>query len=837
MSTGQRRAGPEDSRAALLHAYMQHGAATSAATSIARTRRMHPQPDGHRRWAPLRRAWSDCDAHLTIPPAGRPGRGARPAGDRRCRRTQRPLLRPPTRASPCPALPGSSSSVSWTGHAPFNNDAYADPDRRPARQVQPRQRAVHHRSTRSRSPSRATSPRRSTRSSGSRSAGRTPSGTTRRTTWRCCSTGRTTSSSPPATAASTPRASTSPTASAASTRCWSAASRTPRPAPTSRPRWWPTPWRRRQRPRTSAVTPPTYRQYSAPKNVATARGSRASATTGRPAPRCSPSNTDLYKVDFDDKAGTSTWTLVNDDVIDPSNKFTFDPIGFTDHTTGRTLISQLYLACSGAAYSDDDFATQSTPVRGLRHRRQRLRPPDLRRRSLPGRRAARPGRLPARRLLLRPGAGAAAGRRDLRPQRQRGTHVRSARPDLDHPVLRHPRARAGRARTTAPSTCPTRCAATSRASPCRPTQARPGPCAPSRTASRATATRSWASAPTAPLYFSYSDGTGHPRVAISRDRGLTWGKSIDVGAPFGIRNSEFAMVVAGDGDRAAVAFLGTTTPGSTQAASFGKNGRRRSSAASGTCTSPRPTTAAASWTTVDATPKDPVQRGCIWNGGGGNPCRNLLDFNAMTIDKTGRVMVGFADGCVPPEIASRATTASPASTSATTSSGPRRDRPPAERQDAVQGLRQHPGRSSRSRSPSRAKPIAKPGGKQRRQPGRHRRAPRGWPGWAPCCWAAPAGRSGAVGTPDTSLGSRSKQGRDPIVHGEKGLSLPSTVRPCPACGWAATDDPCRRSSTLRLRRSSTLGFADIDIMSGRRTRRSPERAAVPCGCEDAPTPH
>jgi hypothetical protein len=60
----------------------------------------------------------------------------------------------------------------------------------------------------------------------------------------------------------------------------------------------------------------------------------------------------------------------------------------------------------------------------------------------------------------------------------------------------------------------------------------------------------------------------------------------------------------------------------------------------------------ASWTTVDATPHDPVQRGCIWNAGGGNPCRNLLDFNGMTIDKTGRVMIGFADGCVPSEIAS-----------------------------------------------------------------------------------------------------------------------------------------------------------------------------------------
>jgi len=38
-------------------------------------------------------------------------------------------------------------------------------------------------------------------------------------------------------------------------------------------------------------------------------------------------------------------------------------------------------------------------------------------------------------------------------------------------------------------------------------------------------------------------------------------------------------------------------------------------------------------------------RGCIWNGGGSNPCRNLLDFNDITVDKVGRVLVGYADGC------------------------------------------------------------------------------------------------------------------------------------------------------------------------------------------------
>src|SRR5438445_201433 len=53
----------------------------------------------------------------------------------------------------------------------------------------------------------------------------------------------------------------------------------------------------------------------------------------------------------------------------------------------------------------------------------------------------------------------------------------------------------------------------------------------------------------------------------------------------------------------------------------------------------------ATWTTVDATPTDPVQRGCIWLGGGSNQCRNLLDFMDVTVDPIGRVVVGYADGC------------------------------------------------------------------------------------------------------------------------------------------------------------------------------------------------
>ena len=138
------------------------------------------------------------------------------------------------------------------------------------------------------------------------------------------------------------------------------------------------------------------------------------------------------------------------------------------------------------------------------------------------------------------------------------------------------------------------------------------------------------------IYFGYVNGDGHAKIAVSQDRGLHWSKSRDAGTPFGIQNAEFAEVIAGDDNRAAFAFLGTPTAGDTQSAdflgiwhlyvAFTYNGGR-------------------TWTTADATSADPVQRGCIWNQGGSNPCRNLLDFNDITVDKFGRVVVGYADGC------------------------------------------------------------------------------------------------------------------------------------------------------------------------------------------------
>jgi len=121
---------------------------------------------------------------------------------------------------------------------------------------------------------------------------------------------------------------------------------------------------------------------------------------------------------------------------------------------------------------------------------------------------------------------------------------------------------------------------------------------------------------------------------MSTNKGLTWGTIADVGASLGIQNCTFPEVVAGDGDRAAFSFYGTTTAGAYDQPDF-----------SGIWYLYIATTfdGGATWTTQNLTPNDPIQRGGICGDG---DCRNQLDFYDMTIDKQGRILIGWDDGCV-----------------------------------------------------------------------------------------------------------------------------------------------------------------------------------------------
>jgi hypothetical protein len=144
------------------------------------------------------------------------------------------------------------------------------------------------------------------------------------------------------------------------------------------------------------------------------------------------------------------------------------------------------------------------------------------------------------------------------------------------------------------------------------------------------------------VYFGWGDGDGHARVAVSHDRGLSWQYAQDVGASQGIQNTVFASVVAGDSDRAAFFFLGSTTPGA--------NGRDTDLTFPGTWFGYIATTydGGVTWVIANATPNDPVQRGVVCTIGPSCPdgSRGLLDFNDLTVDKQGRVLAAYADGCV-----------------------------------------------------------------------------------------------------------------------------------------------------------------------------------------------
>lgn len=143
------------------------------------------------------------------------------------------------------------------------------------------------------------------------------------------------------------------------------------------------------------------------------------------------------------------------------------------------------------------------------------------------------------------------------------------------------------------------------------------------------------------VYMGFVDGDGRPKAAVSRNRGATWTDITEIGASFGIKHAVFPVAVAGDPDRAAVGFIGTPADGNPDdmntfrgvwhlyVASTYDGGK--------------------TWTTVDTTPDDPVQIGSVCRAG--TTCgedRNLLDFNDATVDKDGRVIVGYADGCVAP---------------------------------------------------------------------------------------------------------------------------------------------------------------------------------------------
>jgi len=158
------------------------------------------------------------------------------------------------------------------------------------------------------------------------------------------------------------------------------------------------------------------------------------------------------------------------------------------------------------------------------------------------------------------------------------------------------------------------------------------------------------------VYFAMAADDSSAVVSYSEDHGNTWNNIVSVSSALGLQNIRYPAATAGDAGRAAIAFLGSTTAGDANSATF--NGIWHlyvTHTFDGGLT----------WTTTDTTPNMPIQRGNIWTGGGANIGRNLLDFIDVAVDKQGRVQVGYANGCAGGNCAQSAATATGNAYSAT----------------------------------------------------------------------------------------------------------------------------------------------------------------------------
>src|SRR3954466_3854295 len=103
----------------------------------------------------------------------------------------------------------------------------------------------------------------------------------------------------------------------------------------------------------TATAAPTFSNYPGPTDLAGDAGEPSIGYNPATDATLFQSYVTTLKVTGFDGAGKATWT----DVTEPTATVSADPILWTDRDTGRTITSQLLLACSKAAISDDDGGT------------------------------------------------------------------------------------------------------------------------------------------------------------------------------------------------------------------------------------------------------------------------------------------------------------------------------------------------------------------------------------------------------------------------------------------------------------------------------------------------
>jgi hypothetical protein len=139
-----------------------------------------------------------------------------------------------------------------------------------------------------------------------------------------------------------------------------------------------------------------------------------------------------------------------------------------------------------------------------------------------------------------------------------------------------------------------------------------------------------------------ANDTLDPLVSMSSDHAAHWTKPVDLAGTVSppLTGTTFHTVVAGSPGRAAVAFLGTRHAHKQGVSPLDDPDATWDLYISTTYDD------GVTWQTTRVT-TDPVQRGAIADGGAAAVnARNLLDFMAAGVSREGRVVVGFADGCI-----------------------------------------------------------------------------------------------------------------------------------------------------------------------------------------------
>lgn len=153
------------------------------------------------------------------------------------------------------------------------------------------------------------------------------------------------------------------------------------------------------------------------------------------------------------------------------------------------------------------------------------------------------------------------------------------------------------------------------------------------------------------VFMTYTSSDKHIRAAVSDDKGRTWkydqdlglSTSTPTGTAYNIKASVFPAATAGDNNRAALFFLGTdsTAPGDP-------TGDDAGTPFAGTWYPYVATTCNGGMSYSVVRADDVVQQGVVCTSGTTCPSgtRNLLDFNDVQVDRFGRAVPGYADGCI-----------------------------------------------------------------------------------------------------------------------------------------------------------------------------------------------